>query len=499
MGIETYDPTPGQNTALFPEGMAPSAVNDGMRQVQADIRNWYNTAEWVQYGDGDKNFTVFFASATSFTVAGVDVTAIYHAGRRVKATGSLTGTIHGTISSSSFSTNTTVNVTWDSGSLQNEALIISIGIVASANSSAPRGAAQFASQAETEAGTLSTKSVTPAALKPAAMNWTGVHAHVGKSVEMAKGANIASAATTNIWATDGNTVHITGTTAITSFGTAPQAGAWRWLIFDGVLTLTHGANLDLPGAANIVTAVCDRALVIADTTTAHLVAAYMKDNGAPIALGDLDGLTLVNNPASSAFVAGSTGAASNRKFRVGEVGGWCALEEQVASNSASLDFVLTPYLPDFEDFEFIISDLQPTTDAVHLWLRTSSNGGVSYDSGASDYAWTNMYHNPGVVSGDNDQADAQISLTGNSATTSTSNVAGETYNAVITILSPATAVPTHVGTVVQGYTTSDGQMTVVHGSARRLASADVDAVRFLMSAGTIASGKITLIGRRKVN
>jgi hypothetical protein len=41
--------------------------------------------------------------------------------------GSTTGTIYGTISSSSFSTNTTVNFTWDSGSLQNETLAISVG------------------------------------------------------------------------------------------------------------------------------------------------------------------------------------------------------------------------------------------------------------------------------------------------------------------------------------------------------------------------------------
>ena len=51
-GINDYSVTPANNTALFPEGMAPSAVNDGMRQVQADLREWYNDAQWVVYGDG---------------------------------------------------------------------------------------------------------------------------------------------------------------------------------------------------------------------------------------------------------------------------------------------------------------------------------------------------------------------------------------------------------------------------------------------------------------
>lgn len=103
-----------------------------------------------------------------------------------------------------------------------------------------------------------------------------------KAINEAKGADIASAATTNIWATDGNTVHVTGTTTITSFGTAPQAGARRKVIFDGALTLTHDAlTLVLPGAANITTAAGDIAEVIADTTTKHRVV-FQKANGQPV-------------------------------------------------------------------------------------------------------------------------------------------------------------------------------------------------------------------------
>ena len=88
---------------------------------------------------------------------------------------------------------------------------------------------------------------------------------------------VASATTTDIWAEAG-TVHVTGTTTITSFGTAPQAGAWKKVIFDGALTLTHGANLNLPGSANITTAANDWALVYADTTTLFRVL-YFKLNG----------------------------------------------------------------------------------------------------------------------------------------------------------------------------------------------------------------------------
>jgi uncharacterized cupin superfamily protein len=99
----------------------------------------------------------------------------------------------------------------------------------------------------------------------------------GASIVEAEGAAVASAATCNIWATDGNTVHITGTTGITSFGTAPQAGAWMKVIFDGALTLTQSANLNLNGGgSNVTVAADDMALVYADTTTQHDVFVIRK-------------------------------------------------------------------------------------------------------------------------------------------------------------------------------------------------------------------------------
>jgi hypothetical protein len=191
------------------------------------------------------------------------------------------------------------------------------------------------------------------------------------------------------------------------------------------------------------------------------------------------------------------GAANNRKFRVGEVGGWCVLEEQIANNSATLDFILTSYLGDFEDFEFMVSDLLPAVDAVHLWLRTSSNGGGSYDAGASDYSWTNPWYSPGAVSGDFDAADSQVSLAGNSVGQSLSNSAGEAYSGKVCLYNASAASP-KVVTGQAGFVASDGDWNWTSISGRRNSSADVDAVRFMLSNGTIASGKITLLGRRRV-
>jgi hypothetical protein len=98
--------------------------------------------------------------------------------------------------------------------------------------------------------------------------FTGDITMSASSIIEAEGADVASATTTNIWATDGNTRHITGNTTITSFGTAPQAGARMRLIFDGTPLLTQGANLNLnAGSSNIQIEAGDYADVYADTTT----------------------------------------------------------------------------------------------------------------------------------------------------------------------------------------------------------------------------------------
>jgi hypothetical protein len=146
------------------------------------------------------------------------------------------------------------------------------------------------------------------------------HLTVVGSIDESKGANIASAATTTIWATDGNYVHVTGTTTITSFGTAARAGARRKVIFDGILTLTNGANLILPTGANIVTAAGDVIDVVAETTTQHRVVEYARADGSALTVPatitgnkvftgtvQISSTTAVNNLTVSSTDAGAVG------------------------------------------------------------------------------------------------------------------------------------------------------------------------------------------------
>jgi len=142
--IKDYSTTQASNTSLntisVAEGMLPSNLNNAIRALMKNTRDWFNDSQWVEYGDGSGSYTAAYASGTSFTINGVNVTSVYHAGRRIKLTATTPGTIFGTISSSSFSTNTTINVTWDSGSLSNEAISnVYIGALSKTNDSIPTG------------------------------------------------------------------------------------------------------------------------------------------------------------------------------------------------------------------------------------------------------------------------------------------------------------------------------------------------------------------------
>ena len=130
MTVSNYSTTAANNTTInsisIAEGMPPSNVNNAMRNQLSDIRSFLNDKEWFIVGDRDGACTFTRASGTSVTVASTNVTADYHANRRIKIVGSNTGTLYGKIASSSFSTNTTINFTFDSGTISGSDSTVSV-------------------------------------------------------------------------------------------------------------------------------------------------------------------------------------------------------------------------------------------------------------------------------------------------------------------------------------------------------------------------------------
>lgn len=97
-----------------------------------------------------------------------------------------------------------------------------------------------------------------------------------------KGADIASASTTDLSTATGLRVDITGTTTITAFGTL-TAGMWKVLKFTGILTLTYNAtSLITPTAANITTAAGDYAFVTSLGSGNWEVNFFQRASGLPL-------------------------------------------------------------------------------------------------------------------------------------------------------------------------------------------------------------------------
>jgi hypothetical protein len=103
-----------------------------------------------------------------------------------------------------------------------------------------------------------------------------------KFISHSQGANIASVAgDTNIWTNfDGNTVHITGTNAITDFGTPKSAGDSMWVIFDAAASVVDSATITCVGNVNFQAAANDLALVYALSTSTFLFMPFPNSGNA---------------------------------------------------------------------------------------------------------------------------------------------------------------------------------------------------------------------------
>jgi len=284
----------------------------------------------------------------------------------------------------------------------------------------------------------------------------------GAQMQWSKGADIASA-TALTPGTDGNYFDVTGTTTITSIATTGGPGTVIGLHFDGALTLTHHAtDLILPSAANITTAAGDEAILVEYASGDYRVISYSKADG-------------------TAVVGGS--------------GALTKIATATASNSTSIDFT-SGIDSTYEEYELHVIDLVPATDNTSLYLRTDSDAGASFDSGASDYGYASNRL-------DSDASSSSHSTSGDSSAThillanQVGSAAGESLSGVIRFFNPAGTAAKKIFDFNMSHLDSTNSIRVMHGAGVRLSTGDVDAVRLVMSSGNITSGEFKLYGIEK--
>jgi len=163
--IKDYSTTQANNISLnsidVNEGMLPSNLNNAIRALMKNTRDWANDSQWFEYGDGSGAYTSAWVSTTQFTIASsADISAIYHVGRRIKVLKADASLVYGSITATSNNgTLQSITATFDSGNLgsSTNALRIYIGALSKTNSSIPTeiiGTANIANNAVTTAKIL---------------------------------------------------------------------------------------------------------------------------------------------------------------------------------------------------------------------------------------------------------------------------------------------------------------------------------------------------------
>ena len=143
--IKDYSTTQASNTTLnsidVNEGMLPSNLNNAIRALMKNTRDFANDSQWFEFGVGSGAYTSAWVSTTQFTIASSsDISAIYHVGRRLKVLKADASLVYGSITATSNNgTLQSITATFDSGNLgsSTNALRIYIGALSKTNSSIP--------------------------------------------------------------------------------------------------------------------------------------------------------------------------------------------------------------------------------------------------------------------------------------------------------------------------------------------------------------------------
>jgi hypothetical protein len=172
---------------------------------------------------------------------------------------------------------------------------------------------------------------------------------------------------------------------------------------------------------------------------------------------------------------------------VGAAGSFIFLSTADFSDTATADFTLPA---GYDAYQFVWGNVIPATDNVNLLVRTSTDGGANYD--LTTYDGVSLYVDtvPTTTTIDITTASGAKIVEGVGSAANEDGISG-----IFTIFHPHLNFQTRF-TWHFASTNAAGREELVIGSGARDAAGDVDAVRFLFSAGNIESGTITLYGMK---
>lgn len=168
--------------------------------------------------------------------------------------------------------------------------------------------------------------------------------------------------------------------------------------------------------------------------------------------------------------------------------GMVLLEAESASSSATID--LTSFAGStYGHYMISLGGITPATDDTPLLMRTSTDGGATFDSAASSYD----YAAKRVLADGTEALATGVDTTFMILGSSQGNVSTERLSGLVWVHRPDQASRCRITWLVC-YASAATLFNVAVGGGTRKAAADVDAVQFLFSSGNITSGLFKLYG-----
>lgn len=183
----------------------------------------------------------------------------------------------------------------------------------------------------------------------------------------------------------------------------------------------------------------------------------------------------------------SNGAGALPTFQDVDTGAEVLISTSTASNDSTL--AITGLSSTYYEYLIRMDNIIPSNNDRTLGMRTSTNGGSSYNSGASDYGWTYMGRTAGgAYFDDGDATDSLIRMV-----PTWGNVSNSEGSGWVSIKNPSRAKYTIIEWSF-GYWDSSGAWNTVSGHGVRRSATDVDAIQFFFDTNNISTGTFKLYG-----
>jgi len=448
--VPAQNGTRGSPPNYWPEGQAPSTVNDCARLMMSSIRIQMQDAAWFDWGftctkiAGNKFSILVYTSSATTSVA-----SRWVVGRRLKMFD--TATLYGAISEVSASASDyNVTVTMDgTSSLSASFSSVALSIIDPNENIIPSGQTIYQNGQQIYAASATGNDTYAITLTPALTSYVN-----GLVINFK----------TDVGNTGAATLNVNGL---------------------GAIAITKQHNVAL--ATNDIEA--NQIVSVVYNSTGPVF--QMQSQAATINLAtDVSGNLPVANLNSGTSASSSTFWRGDATWAtpVGGGGALTFINSATASGSATLDFAAC-FSATYNNYLVLFMNVVPATDGTTLGVQLGTGAGPTWIS--ANYLWNS--HNTSNVS-TNSSSDSVINVIGSNATYAVNNGAGGGVNGSLWVSGAN-------GTSKIVYTTSNVSFLITGGAlpvgsfnVGYQAAALFTSLRFLFSSGNIATGTIAIYG-----